>query len=91
VCNATWAQSAAPIFTLVTLFFHFLSGSCWLQSRSKLYSWKALRAVSRTNLQAFAAVSAACWLAGALLLACSAACFPAGLACGYAKGDLSDR
>ena len=31
-----------------------------LQSRSKLYSWKALRAVARTNLQAFAAVSCRC-------------------------------
>lgn len=30
------------------------------QSRSKLYSWKALRAVARTNLQAFAAVRGAC-------------------------------
>lgn len=31
-----------------------------VQSRSKLYSWKALRAVARSNLQAFSAVSAHC-------------------------------
>ncbi len=50
------AMGASVAAGLMVLPFHFFLPP--LQSRSKLYSWKALRAVARSNLQAFSAVSA---------------------------------
>jgi hypothetical protein len=56
MASRTWLAQAQPPVSATTCFFPPKSPPPRLQSRSKLYSWKALRAVARTNLQAFAAV-----------------------------------